>query len=120
MSTCFDRCGQQLVGTPSSVFRANAGHIQAGLEAYIYSLQSEVCLGKHRFVLFRGGERCGGSDDPAKCDNHQQAQEESEPTHVTELGHSAVVLSSIEIAHFGTNMFWCVPARTRPLSLLNR
>ena len=96
----------------ASVPHANAGN-QAGLEARIYGLQSEVWIGKPRFVLFHSGECFGGPDDPAKRGNHQQAQEQSEPTHGTKLGYSAAVLSSTEIAHFGTNMFWYVPAKTR-------
>ena len=113
MSPQIHRCGWQLVGNPDSVLRANAGRNKAGPEACIYRLQSDVTLREHRLVLFHSGGHCGGSDDPAKCGNHQQAQEESEPTHVTELGYSAALLSSTEIAHFGTNMFWCVPARAR-------
>ena len=81
----------------------------------VFTASRVTCvLGRPRFVLFHSGECFGGPDDPAKRGNHQQAEEQSEPTHGTKLGYSAAVLSSTEIAHFGTNMFWCVAARTRP------
>ena len=92
----------------------NAGRDRSVFEACIYSLQGDVRPWENRIVLFRSSGCFGGSNTPAKRGNHHQEQEQSEPTHVTKSEYNTAAVWSTEIRHFGANMFWYVPARTRP------
>jgi len=55
--------------------------------------------------VFPGGACLAGSDDPAKYGNYQQTQKQSKPTHATKLEYSNVVPRSMEIIHFGAEIF---------------
>src|SRR5438105_7033320 len=62
-------------------------------------------LEKNHIFLFRRDGCFGGPNDPAKCSNHQQAEEQSEPTHETRPGYSRAVLGSREIIYYDVNIF---------------
>jgi hypothetical protein len=55
--------------------------------------------------VFPGGACLAGSDDPANYGNYQQTQKQSKPTHATKLEYSNVVPRSMEIIHFGAEIF---------------
>ena len=55
--------------------------------------------------MFPGGACLAGSDDPAKYGNYQQTQKQSKPTHATKVEYSNVVPRSMEIIHFGAEIF---------------
>jgi len=58
--------------------------------ALIYSLLSDVPLGKNRIIAFRSGGCFVESDERAKRGNHKQTQQQSELTHVTKSEYITV------------------------------
>lgn len=118
--TCMDRCRGLASGNPSSTWDANAGHQRGRLEPCVYGPKSDLRRGKNYIFLLGRGGCLGGSGDPVDRRHYQQAQDQSEPAHVTKPGYSRTGLRSTKITHFDANMFLVRSCKSSVSLLLNR
>ena len=92
----------------AQIFRANYhGGTDRRSRALISGLRSNIRCQTTRVILSCIGEWFDGPNDPVKCGHHQQPEDQSKPTHLTQPAYGGVVKWSTKIEHLCRRMIFC-------------